>query len=163
MQTNFSQTYIQEACAIFKDVRKNKRSQKEQLAAFLSLLNAYVPGTYLLESQCQEFLGHQDPIYGGPSPEERMGPFTHLIITSPPHEKEEKNVRMAHPMIAQQCIELLAKKGVNRSDTARNFLRFLCGDQTPLCLVTFVKDILTKREVKREEGQEKPRRRKEDQ
>lgn len=155
IQTNFSEAYVQEACAILKDVRLKKRPRKVQIASFLSLLNAYVTGSYLQESQCQEFLGvpRQDPIHGGPSFEERMEPFSHLIITFTQRvgRKQERNVRMAHHMIAEQCTQLMAKAGVSRSDIARDFLHLYCGDQAPTYLVPFIKDMLTKREKKRKE------------
>ncbi|CAB1345499.1 unnamed protein product [Coregonus sp. 'balchen'] len=45
------------------------------------------------------------PIYGGPSFEQRMEPFTHLIVTFPARQGQDKHVRMAHPLIAQQCVK----------------------------------------------------------
>uniref|UniRef100_A0AAZ3Q9Z6 Sterile alpha motif domain-containing protein 9-like n=1 Tax=Oncorhynchus tshawytscha TaxID=74940 RepID=A0AAZ3Q9Z6_ONCTS len=147
MRENFSEDYVKETCA-FLDVRKKKRRpKKSQLLAFLSLVNAYVPGSHLLESQCQAFLGPPDPIYGGPSFEQRMEPFTHLIVTFPSQQGQDKHVRMAHPLIAQQCVELLATAGVTRSDTARNFLTDFCGEEVQQHLMPVIKDMLTKREI----------------
>ncbi|XP_071390717.1 sterile alpha motif domain-containing protein 9-like isoform X1 [Centroberyx affinis] len=68
---------------------------------------------------------------------------------------------MAHPMIAQQCTELMAEAGVTRSDTARHFLNCLCRDEGSPCLLGFAKDMLTKRETKKEENQENLIKRKE--
>ncbi|GLD64693.1 sterile alpha motif domain-containing protein 9-like protein [Lates japonicus] len=94
---------------VFSKVRRANRPLKNQLAAFLSLLSAYVPGSYLLESQCLEFLKHDDSIHGHLSLEDRMQPFSHLIITYQQDETSERRVRMAHPMIAQCCTELMAE------------------------------------------------------
>ncbi|XP_044038950.1 sterile alpha motif domain-containing protein 9-like isoform X2 [Siniperca chuatsi] len=171
MQSNFSQAYIQEACAVFKTIKKANRHQlKTQLAALLSLLNAYVPGSYLLESQCLDFLKHEDSIHGDLSLEDRMKPFSDLIITFQQDTRSEKKVSMAHPMIAQRCTELMAEAGVTRSDTAKKVLTCLCRDEVPPSLLGFVKDMLLKREIKKEEkinNREQhhmgPRRREEDQ
>ncbi|KAM9400959.1 sterile alpha motif domain-containing protein 9-like isoform 1-T2 [Salvelinus alpinus] len=144
MQSNFSGDYVQNTCALSGDVRKNRRPKNSQLLAFLSLVNAYVPGSHLLQSQCQAFLGPPDPIYGGPSFEQRMEPFTHLIVTFPARQGQDKHVCMAHSLIAQQCVELLATAGVTRSDTARNFLTEFCREEVQQFLV---QDMLTKREM----------------
>ncbi|XP_054457452.1 sterile alpha motif domain-containing protein 9-like [Anoplopoma fimbria] len=152
IQTNFSQAYIQEACSVFETTKTAKRLQKNQLAAFLSLLNVYVPGSYLLESQCLDFFKHDDYIHGDFSLEDRMEPFSHLIITFQQDERSEKKVCMAHPMIAQCCTELMAKYGVTRSDTATNLLTCFCREEFPPFLVGFVKDMLTKRGTKPKEN-----------
>uniref|UniRef100_A0A8K9UXD7 Sterile alpha motif domain-containing protein 9-like n=1 Tax=Oncorhynchus mykiss TaxID=8022 RepID=A0A8K9UXD7_ONCMY len=146
MRENFSEDYVKETCA-FLDVRKKRRPKKSQLLAFLSLVNAYVPGSHLLQSQCQAFLGPPDPIYGGPSFEQRMEPFSHLIVTFPSQQGQDKHVRLAHPLIAQQCVELLATAGVTRSDTARNFLTDFCREEVQQHLMSVIKDMLTKREI----------------
>lgn len=159
MQSNFSQAYVREMCSVFKTIKKAKKPRKTQLAGFLSLLNAYVPGSYLLKSQCMDFFKHDDYIHGDFSLEDRMQPFSHLIITFQQDISSKEKVCMAHPMIAQCCTELMAASGVTRSDTARNFLRFLCENEVfhPPFLLGFVKDMLTKRgpkpvETKKEEN-----------
>ncbi|XP_061566143.1 sterile alpha motif domain-containing protein 9-like [Cololabis saira] len=157
IQTNFSLTYIKEACTVFKSVQKAKRPLKAQLAAFLSLLNAYVPGSYLLESQCLAFLRIGGSINGDLAVEELMQPFSHLIISFQQDVTAERKVRMAHPMIAKRCTELMAAGGVTRSDTARNLLNSFYSndedtDEFPQYLLSFVKDMLTRRETKTEEN-----------
>lgn len=152
LQTNFSQDYVRQACTVFSNVPRTNRKPKTQLAAFLALLNAYVPGSYLLESQCLDFLKQKDSSYGDISLEDRMEPFSHLIITFSQNTSSEKRVRLAHPMIAQTCIELMAEADVKRSDTARNFMNYFCRDEVPPYLLGFIKDMLTKREEKREEN-----------
>ncbi|XP_051256922.1 sterile alpha motif domain-containing protein 9 isoform X2 [Dicentrarchus labrax] len=151
LQTNFSPDYIKTACAVCKNIKKATRPLKTQLAAFLSLLNAYVPGSYLLESQCLDFLQHEDPSHEDLSLEDRMKPFSDLIITFQQDMRSERKVCMAHPMIAQCCTEMMAEAGVTRSDTARDLLTCLCRDDVPPCLQGFIKDMLTKRETKEEE------------
>ncbi|XP_038586599.1 sterile alpha motif domain-containing protein 9-like isoform X2 [Micropterus salmoides] len=151
MQTSFSQAYIQEACAVFKTIKRANKSQKTQLAAFLSLLNAYVPGSYLLESQCLDLFKCEDSIHGDLSLEDRMKPFSDLIITFQRDTRSEKRVCMAHPMIAKCCTEMMAEAGVTRSDTTRNLLTCLCSDEVPPSLLGFVKNMLTKRRPKPKE------------
>ncbi|XP_068444395.1 sterile alpha motif domain-containing protein 9-like [Clinocottus analis] len=145
IQTNFCPAYVQGVCNVFRNTKKAKRPKKTQLAAFLSLLNAYVPGSYLMESQCLDFLKRA---HGDFYLEDRMEPFSHLIVTFQQDSRFEKKVRMAHPMIAQRCTELMAESGVTRSDTARNLMTYLCRDDFPSFLVGFIKDMLTKRETK---------------
>ncbi|XP_059210761.1 sterile alpha motif domain-containing protein 9-like [Centropristis striata] len=156
MQEKFSEDYVRQACEVLNTVRSANKPKKTQLAAFLSLLNAYVPGSYLLESQCMDFFKHDDYIHGDFSLEDRMEPFSHLIVTFQQDKRSEKKVCMAHPMIAQCCTELMARAGVKRSDTARNFITCLCRDELPPFLVGFVKDMLTKRTPKRKEKEENP-------
>lgn len=146
MRSNFSKDYVQDTCANIT-LRPNRRSRKSQLLAFVAQVNAYVPGSFLLQSQCLTFLGPPDPIHGGPPFEQRMEPFTHLIVTSSSHPGQDKQVCMAHPMIAQHCVELLAEAGVTKSDTARNFLSCFCRKWAPPSLMSFIKDMLTKREL----------------
>ncbi|XP_059210760.1 sterile alpha motif domain-containing protein 9-like [Centropristis striata] len=145
MQTNFSEDYVEQACEVLSGGQSANKPKKTQLAAFLSLLNAYVPGSYLLESQCLDFFKSGDYIHGDSSLEDRMKPFSHLIVTFQQDKRSEKKVCMAHPMIAQCCTELMARAGVKRSDTARDFITCLCRDELPPFLVGFIKDMLTRR------------------
>ncbi|XP_033961467.1 sterile alpha motif domain-containing protein 9-like [Pseudochaenichthys georgianus] len=150
MQSNFSEAYIQEACSVFKTIKETGIQEKPQLAAFLSLLNAYVPDSYLLESQCLDVFKHANDGHRDISLEDRLDDFSHLIITIQP-DGPEKRVRMAHPLIAQCCTELMAEAGVTRSDTAKQLLTCLCRDKVPRSLVAFVKYMLTKRRPKQKE------------
>ncbi|KAM4537181.1 sterile alpha motif domain-containing protein 9 isoform 1-T2 [Odontesthes bonariensis] len=154
LQTNFSQDYIQEACAMFAKIGRKNKPLKTQLAAFLSLLNAYVPASYLLESHCLDFLIHDHPSHDEQLLLDQMQPFSHLIVTLQRGKRGQRKVRMAHPAIAKCCTELLAEAGVCRSDTARNFLSSFCGDDVPACLFGFIKHMLTKREIKTNKGTE---------
>ncbi|XP_042073033.1 sterile alpha motif domain-containing protein 9-like [Haplochromis burtoni] len=145
LQSNFSQAYIRNACATLEHIKRTNKPLKMQLAAFLCLLNAYVPGSYLLESQCLDFLRRDK--FGHLSLEDQMQPFSHLIVTFQQGERSEKKVRMAHNMIAQCCTELLANAGVTRSDTTRHFLNSFCRSYVPPYLLGFIKDMLNKREI----------------
>ncbi|XP_028993444.1 sterile alpha motif domain-containing protein 9-like [Betta splendens] len=145
LQTNFSQDYAREVSTVFTKALKAKRNLKLKLAAFLALLNTYVPGSYLVESQCLEFLKQKDSSHEGLS----MEPFSHLIVTFIRNTSGEKRVRLAHPMIAQSCTELMAEEGVTRSDTVRNFINHFCKEEVPPHLLGFIKDMLTKREEKK--------------
>ena len=147
LQTNFSKDYVKLACKVICPVPRAKRTKRIQLVGFLSLLNAYVPGSYLLENQCLDLFKQKDYKFGDLTLEDRMKPFSHLIITFQQDTRSEIRVCMAHPMIAQCCTELMAEAGVTRSDTARNFLTHLCRDEVPQFLLGFVKDMLTKREM----------------
>ncbi|KAM9718225.1 sterile alpha motif domain-containing protein 9-like isoform 1-T2 [Menidia menidia] len=151
LQSNFSWEYVQEVCAIFAKMERKKKPLKSQLAAFLSLLNAYVPGSYLLESHCLDFLRHDDDDHDVLPLLEQMQPFSYLIITLKHKEKYDRKVRMAHPLIAKGCTQLLADGGIPRSDTARNFLLKFCRDYLSPCLLSFITHMLTKREIKRDE------------
>ena len=148
LHSNFSQDYVKRACKVICSVPRAKRRKTIQLVGFLSLLNAYVPGSYLLENQCLDLFKQKDYKFGDLTLEDRMKPFSHLIITFQQDTRSEIRVCMAHPMIAQCCTELMAEAGVTRSDTARNFLTHLCRDEVPPFLLGFVKDMLTKREMK---------------
>ncbi|MEQ2307603.1 hypothetical protein AMECASPLE_019957 [Ameca splendens] len=151
MQTSFTDDYINKACEVFRSCSKARRPLKAQLAAFLSLLNAYVPGSYLLESQCLDFLRFENPTCKNIM-EEKMQPFGHLIVTYQQDERSERKVRMTHTLIAKCCTDILADNGVTRSDTARNLLnnfhRYQDHGDFPQYLLGFIKDMLTKREMK---------------
>uniref|UniRef100_A0A3P9Q7T2 Sterile alpha motif domain-containing protein 9-like n=1 Tax=Poecilia reticulata TaxID=8081 RepID=A0A3P9Q7T2_POERE len=154
LHSNFSRDYIQEACAVLNTVGRKNKPLKTQLLSFLSLLNAYVPGAYLLESDCLDFLRHDNSLEGDISLVTRMQPFSHLIISFQHDKKYENRIRMAHPTIAKHCTELLAIAGVPRSDTARNFLTQFGLKEVSPCLLGFIKDLLTKREHKKDGSME---------
>ncbi|XP_068584382.1 sterile alpha motif domain-containing protein 9-like [Cebidichthys violaceus] len=142
--------------AVFKDdmhiilsryMQQNPESTSTQLFSFLALLNAYVPESYLLMSECQQILGPPDPIHGGPPFEERMMPFNIFI-------NESSQKCMIHPHVAQISVQVLADLGISRSATVKKLMFSLCGDQPQPHILQFVKDLLTKRELGKK-GQEK--------
>ncbi|XP_034020512.1 LOW QUALITY PROTEIN: sterile alpha motif domain-containing protein 9 [Thalassophryne amazonica] len=149
MQTGFDREYIQRTCTILKNVKRTNRPRSAQLVAILSLLNAYVPGSYLLQSQCLDFLKHSSTDVEL-SLEDKMQPFSHLIIT---FQKDKKNHHgtPCHSTVLHQTV---SRGGVSRSDTARNLLtNFFCKTAIPQSLPSFIKDMLTNREIQKEENQ----------
>ncbi|XP_036002876.1 sterile alpha motif domain-containing protein 9-like [Fundulus heteroclitus] len=99
MQTNFSQNYINKACQEFRSrlnsqlppqARLVQLPPQARLIAFLSLLNAYVPGSYLLESQCLDFLQHENNTHENISMEKEMHPYSDLIVTFHQDERTER-------------------------------------------------------------------------
>ncbi|XP_026171985.1 sterile alpha motif domain-containing protein 9-like [Mastacembelus armatus] len=124
-------------------VNTNRNATNTQLFSFLALLNAYVPDSCLLMSECQKVLGPPDPIDGGPPFDERMKPFTALINTSKPRPG---HVCIINSATAQEVVELLDQLGITRSATTKNFMSSLCSDQIQPHIMEFIKDLLTKRE-----------------
>uniref|UniRef100_A0A4W5N6R4 Uncharacterized protein n=1 Tax=Hucho hucho TaxID=62062 RepID=A0A4W5N6R4_9TELE len=113
MQHNFNEEYMrktfcsEEGKEITKYLQQNKVSRNTKLFAFLALVNSYVPGSYLLQSQCEAFLSHQDLFGVNLSFEKRMQPFSDLIVTFSRRGGEDKRVRIAHPVLAHKCPSLL--------------------------------------------------------
>ncbi|KAL0994860.1 hypothetical protein UPYG_G00128230 [Umbra pygmaea] len=132
---------------ITKYLQQNKASRITKLFAFLALVSSYVPGSYLLQSQCDAFLSHQDPFDGNLSFEKLMKPFSGLIVTFSRGEQEDKRVRLAHPVLAHQCVRMLADVGVARSSATLDYLQYLCRQEIQPSLLLFFKDMLTKRET----------------
>ncbi|KAM9400962.1 sterile alpha motif domain-containing protein 9-like isoform 1-T3 [Salvelinus alpinus] len=137
---HFSKTYIQDS--VKACVNKHLLKPQNLLLPFLALLNFYVPGSYLLESECAEFPDARSQDFGS-----GLHPFNDLIVTFSGQEKDDKRVRMKHPMIADQCVKLLAKFRVTRGGTTRNFLKYFFKAEVPQHLVPVIKDMLTKREI----------------
>ncbi|XP_071316041.1 sterile alpha motif domain-containing protein 9-like [Trachinotus anak] len=131
-------------------VNNHPNSTNTQLFSVLALLSAYVPGSYLLKSQCQQILGPPDPIHGGPPFEERMEPFTCFINKV---NLSCGHICLIHQMSAQRAVELLADVGISRSAMVGNLFS-LCGHQAQPDIIQFIKDLLTKREMG-ENGKEK--------
>lgn len=138
-------------------VQKNSKSANTRLFSFFALLNAYIPESYLLMSECQQILGPPDPIDGGPPFEERMKPFTALINTAEPKPDQRC---MIDPVTAQSIVKLLAelvislgnkyrpiKLSFSRSYIVKNFMSSLSVDQLQPDIIQYIKDLLTKREM----------------
>uniref|UniRef100_A0A3B1JCU9 Sterile alpha motif domain-containing protein 9-like n=1 Tax=Astyanax mexicanus TaxID=7994 RepID=A0A3B1JCU9_ASTMX len=140
-----------QACEILQTIKKNKRPRKEQLLAFLALVNAYAPGSYIAHDLCCQFFDNESNDLDEFSLEKQMQPFTDILVIFSTQEgenrSEDKHVRMAHPMIAGECLELLTSAGITRSDTTLKLLTDLCRDPMPMYLVKIIKRMLTKRET----------------
>ncbi|XP_026208196.1 sterile alpha motif domain-containing protein 9-like [Anabas testudineus] len=125
-------------------VQNNRKATNTQLFSFLALLNAYVPESYLLMSECQQFLGPPDPIHGGPPFEKRMEPFSPLIGT---YQSNPEHICMMKSDTAQKAVKLLADLGFSRSTIVKELISSLCGDQVREDIIQYIKDLLTKREM----------------
>ncbi|XP_034149385.1 sterile alpha motif domain-containing protein 9-like isoform X2 [Esox lucius] len=153
MQHDFHEEYVIKTlfCAEGKEITKyvqlNRASCNTKLFAFLTLVSSYVPGSYLLQSQCEAFLSHQDPFAKNPSFEKRMEPFSDLIVTFSRHGSDDKRVCVAHPVLARHCVQLLTAAGVSRSSATLEFLQYLCRQEIQSSLLLFFKEMLTKREM----------------
>lgn len=78
-----------------------------------------------------------------------MQPFTEFLVIFSTNEagtrSEDKHVRIVHHMIAHECMELLTKAGVKKSDTALALLRELSTGNISM-LTNTLKKLLTYRE-----------------
>lgn len=149
MLNDSSLGYVREICKVLNPL--TKKGRKQQLLAFLALINSYVPGSVLPYDLCLTFIKGECNDHNHFSLEKNMQPFTgFLTIFSEKEEaevnSEDKHVRIAHPLIAQECLRLLTEAGVTRSYTTLNLLKELCKDTVPPNLVRTIKTLLTKRE-----------------
>lgn len=155
MLKNYDSSYVTEICKVLQPLKKKRRSRKQQLLAFLALINSYVPGSDLPHDLCQMFIERECNNIDDFSLEQHMQPFTDFLVMFSTKEEEASSenihVRMVHPMIAHESLRLLTEAGVTRSDTTLNLLRDLCTGDMPLCLVKTIKNLLTKRESRLQE------------
>ncbi|RXN09930.1 sterile alpha motif domain-containing 9-like protein [Labeo rohita] len=151
MQRNFSQTYITEACEYLKPLKTKKRPRNAQILSFLALINSYVPGSYLTETLCLEFLDKKNQISGRPTLEKQMEAFADLLVIystcAGEAKSEDRCIRMAHPMIAEKCLGLLTDAGVTLSDTTLKLLSNLCPQTVQPYFMKIIKQLLKKRET----------------
>lgn len=151
MLRNYDPAYVTEVCTALHPLKRNKRPRKQQLLAFLALINSYVPGSYLPYDLCQGFIDEEGNNLPSFSLKEYMQPFSDFLVIYSTKEGEARHVRMVHPMIAHECLRLLTEAGVTRGDTTLKLLQELCRDDMPLFLVKMIKKLLTKRESKLQE------------
>ncbi|XP_048023031.1 sterile alpha motif domain-containing protein 9-like [Megalobrama amblycephala] len=127
-----------------------RRPRNAQMLSFLALINSYVPGSYLTENLCLEFVDKKNHISGRPTLEKQMGAFADLLVIystrSGGTKYKDRCIRMAHPMIADKCLQLLTDAGVTLSDTTIKLISHLCPQTIPPYLVKTIKHLLTKRE-----------------
>ncbi|ROL45230.1 Sterile alpha motif domain-containing protein 9-like [Anabarilius grahami] len=104
-------------------VKNNPKSKSTRLLSFLALINSYVPGLHLPKLSCEEFIAKT----GRSSDEENaplqttMKPFMDLIVVF--SEGKTDYIRMAHPMIADACVNMLTEHNLTRSNIASDFLK----------------------------------------
>lgn len=144
MQSKDRTSYVKKVCRIHT-LRKKRRPLKQQLLAFLALINSYVPGSDLPLEFCELFIKKNA---GNFSLETYMQPFTDFLVIfkTSGTRSEDKHVRLVHPMIAHEFFRLLTGAGVTRSDTTLKLLREFCRNVMPPCLDKIIKRLLTKRE-----------------
>ncbi|KAG9274613.1 sterile alpha motif domain-containing protein 9-like isoform X1 [Astyanax mexicanus] len=166
---------------IVEYARRHETACSTELFSVLALLNSYVPGSFLPISRCLDFLTPQhsqhsisqqqdnnmfkmatllDPVETVPGEnitekmqfEKDMEPFMDLIVIFPRDEMKSECVRLAHPMIANECLNALAEAGITTGEIAKRFLES-CKPNEPPYMVKIIKSLLTKRETV-EENQE---------
>ncbi|KAK9956989.1 hypothetical protein ABG768_014687 [Culter alburnus] len=106
-------------------VKNNPKSKSTRLLSFLALINSYVPGSHLSRLSCEEFVAKT----GRSSDEENaplqttMKPFMDLIVVFSEGKPEKTDyIRMAHPMIADACVNMLTEHNLTRFNIASDFL-----------------------------------------
>ncbi|XP_039546038.1 sterile alpha motif domain-containing protein 9-like [Pimephales promelas] len=106
-------------------VQKNPTSKSTRLLSFLALINSYVPGSHLSKLSCEEFTAQTDrPSDEANLPLETiMKPFMNLIVIFSEGKPKTDCIRMAHPMIADACVNMLTEHKLTRFDIASDFLR----------------------------------------
>ncbi|XP_016417855.1 sterile alpha motif domain-containing protein 9-like [Sinocyclocheilus rhinocerous] len=105
-------------------IEKDTKSSSTRLLSFLALINSYVPGSHLSKLVCEEFIDptKQPSDEKNPKLETIMKPFEDLIVIFSEGEQEDRCVRLAHPMIADACLNMFTEHKLTRSDIALDFL-----------------------------------------
>ncbi|XP_072526054.1 sterile alpha motif domain-containing protein 9-like isoform X2 [Salminus brasiliensis] len=178
MKNNFSEQYVANLCSIreiMEYVKGHKAACSTKLFSVLTLINSYVPGSFLPVSRCQDLLKpqphsvsqqvcmstllHNTPPVPGENITEKlqfekdMEPFMDLLVIFPKDEMKSECVRLAHPMIANECLKALAEAGITKGEIAKRFLES-CKPNEPPYMVKIIKSLIIKRETV-EENQEK--------
>ncbi|XP_006625674.2 sterile alpha motif domain-containing protein 9-like [Lepisosteus oculatus] len=123
LKANFSIEYIENVVSnTLKDL--DISSKQAQLISFLALLNAYDNDSSISVSFCEDFLGIKNTLRGKVALEDRMAPYSTLLILFRVEEHGTyQAVKILHHMIATQCLEQLTKKyNVKKSEIITNFL-----------------------------------------
>ncbi len=112
---------------IIKHVKNHKESRSTRLLSFLALINSYVPGSHLSKLLCEEFMDQTEQLHeeGNPTLETIMKPFMDLIVIFSGGEQEDQCIRLAHPMIADACLQMFTESKLTRFDIAVDFLNSL--------------------------------------
>ncbi|XP_077089795.1 sterile alpha motif domain-containing protein 9-like [Siphateles boraxobius] len=110
---------------IVQHVKKYPKSKSTRLLSFLALINSYVPGSQFSKLLCEEFIAQTDRH----SDEENvpletiMKPFIDLIVIFSAGKPKTDYIRMAHPMIADACVNMLTNNKLTRFNIASDFLQ----------------------------------------
>ncbi|KAL7841548.1 hypothetical protein SRHO_G00252390 [Serrasalmus rhombeus] len=78
--------------------------------------------------------------------EKDMKPFMKLIVVFSRDETKSECVRLAHPMIANEFLKILAEAGITKGEIAKRFLES-CKPNEPPYVVKMIKSLLIKREI----------------
>ncbi len=113
--------------AMIKHVTNHKESHSTRLLHFLALINSYVPGSHLSKVLCEQFIAQteQPTDEENPTLETIMKPYMDLIVIFSEGDQKGNCIRLAHPMIADACLEMLTEHNVTRFDIALDFLNSL--------------------------------------
>ncbi|KAG9260040.1 sterile alpha motif domain-containing protein 9-like isoform X1 [Astyanax mexicanus] len=162
MKNNFSEEYVASLSSIQKVkeyVRGHKTACSTELFSVLALLNSYVPGSFLPISRCLDILAPEHSVSEQDTlttpldlpdlklqVEKDMEPFMDLIVIFSRDEVKSECVRLAHPMIANECLKALAKADITKGEIAKRFLES-CKPKEPPYMVKIIKSLLIKREI----------------
>uniref|UniRef100_A0A3B4AQV0 SAM domain-containing protein n=1 Tax=Periophthalmus magnuspinnatus TaxID=409849 RepID=A0A3B4AQV0_9GOBI len=133
-------------------------SQQGKLLSFLALLNSYVNGSYISLSSCEELVGIRNPLWRQESLEDKMNPYSTLLITFTVEEHGTyQAVRLLHQMIAENCIKVFKENQHDLSDITIDLL--FCESLYRTCmgkdfLNQFIQSMLVTR-TRREQGDDK--------
>ncbi|XP_034043685.1 sterile alpha motif domain-containing protein 9 [Thalassophryne amazonica] len=110
MTNNFSEEYI--ANVVNNNIKNlDTTTQQGRLLSFLALLNTYVNDSYISLSLCEELVGICNPLWKQERLEDKMNPYSMLLITFPVDEHGTyQAVRFLHQMIATNCLKVLTQK-----------------------------------------------------
>ncbi|XP_036379762.1 sterile alpha motif domain-containing protein 9 [Megalops cyprinoides] len=158
MKSNFSKDYIENVVLnTLKDQDIN--SKQAQLLSILALLNSYVAESAISLSLCEKFLGINNVLYVRETLEQKMEPFSTLLIRFKTEEDGTYTaIRILHRNIATQCLEELDKRyNILKSDIVCNFLHcdlFFKTEMGHDSLMQSIQSMLITRQRKKE-GDEK--------
>ncbi len=112
---------------MIKHVKNHTESHSTRLLSFLALINSYVPGSHLSKLLCEEFLDQTEQLNEEENHtlETIMKPFMDLIVIFSEGEQEVQCIRLAHPMIADACLQMFTESKLTRFDIAVDFLNSL--------------------------------------
>ncbi len=109
MKSNFDQKYIDD---LARNTLENFdfSSKKDQLFAFLTILNTYVAASEISLSLCEDFLGMKMIHWQEDSLMDRMKPYSNFLIIDTVEEwGGYKGIRILHRSIASACLKELER------------------------------------------------------
>ncbi|XP_028652303.1 sterile alpha motif domain-containing protein 9 isoform X2 [Erpetoichthys calabaricus] len=150
MKNNFSSEYTENL--VHNILKHLDISTKEaQLISFFALLNSYVDGSSISVSICEDFLGIKNAFWGRENVEDKMGPYSTLLIRFKVEEYGTYwSMRMLHQMIATECLrELIKTYSLKLSDITINLLHCDLLYKTAMGkdeLIDYIQSMLIKRQ-----------------